>query len=250
MIESAFLLQGSCGKPGQEESLVASELDARGIPFQFYSPKKISRRTLPLTENTLVVGTVDCVHGALKQLKAPIPSSDSYPEPIQKYMHRRCWKSTLGKERDRYSFGTPQPVFIKPSGREKCFTGLVVESEWDFHRIGGVSSQEPVYCSEVVEWVSEYRVYVVEGEIRSVDHYAGDGDQKLDLSVVEDALTTLAEGERALAGFGIDFGLLSTGETALVEMNDGFALGAYAISARDYTDLLIARWESRESNAG
>ena len=46
-----------------------------------------------------------------------------------------------------------------------------------------------------------------------------------------------------MAGFGIDFGLLSTGETALVEMNDGFALGAYAISARDYTDLLIARWE-------
>jgi ATP-grasp domain, R2K clade family 2 len=46
----------------------------------------------------------------------------------------------------------------------------------------------------------------------------------------------------AYAGYAIDFGVLSTGETALVEMNDGFALGAYAIDSQDYTDLICARW--------
>jgi hypothetical protein len=41
----------------------------------------------------------------------------------------------------------------------------------------------------------------------------------------------------------IDFGSLSTGETALVEVNDGFGIGAYADTATEaYMEMLIARW--------
>ena len=41
----------------------------------------------------------------------------------------------------------------------------------------------------------------------------------------------------------MDFGILSSGETCLVEVNDGYSLGRYdGISGADYTDLLIARW--------
>jgi hypothetical protein len=47
----------------------------------------------------------------------------------------------------------------------------------------------------------------------------------------------------APSAYGIDFGVLSTGQTALVEANDGYALGAYEIAEEPYTDLLFTRWK-------
>ncbi|MGM7644396.1 ATP-grasp domain-containing protein [Nocardia sp. JW2] len=40
----------------------------------------------------------------------------------------------------------------------------------------------------------------------------------------------------------MDFGVLANGDTALVEVNDGYALGAYRIAADHYTELVMARW--------
>ena len=40
-----------------------------------------------------------------------------------------------------------------------------------------------------------------------------------------------------------DFGLLTSGETALVEWNDAFALGSYDLDPQLYTDLILTRWE-------
>ena len=53
--------------------------------------------------------------------------------------------------------------------------------------------------------------------------------------------TFCASGE-APAGFALDLGILSTGQVALVEANDGYSLGAYAIAGSPYHDLLEARW--------
>lgn len=50
-----------------------------------------------------------------------------------------------------------------------------------------------------------------------------------------------AASSEASAAYGIDFGLLDTGETALVEANDGYALGAYSIDAVSYARLLFTR---------
>lgn len=47
----------------------------------------------------------------------------------------------------------------------------------------------------------------------------------------------------AKRGYGIDFGVLDDGRTALVELNDGYALGNYGLAAEAYLALCIARWE-------
>jgi hypothetical protein len=36
---------------------------------------------------------------------------------------------------------------------------------------------------------------------------------------------------------------LNSGQIALVEMNDGFAIGAYSIDSKNYTDMIWVRWE-------
>jgi hypothetical protein len=133
-------------------------------------------------------------------------------------------------------------VFVKPSAFRKSFTGRVVGTSGDFMEIGRVSRRQEVWCSDVVTWKSEFRVYVINDEIVGVDHYAGDRDAGLDLGTVARALRAYRESGEAPSAYGIDFGVLATGESALVEANDGYSLGAYELAAKPYTDLLVRRW--------
>lgn len=79
-------------------------------------------------------------------------------------------------------------------------------------------------------------------EIVSVDHYDGDASVALDLDVVNQAVAQFRASGEAPSAYGIDFGVLAAGETALVEANDGYALGAYAIGSAPYTKLVFTRW--------
>ncbi len=133
-------------------------------------------------------------------------------------------------------------MFAKPANRAKIFTGQVFSNPSDFYFVGRTSGREQVWCSEVVNWRSEYRVYVTGQAILSVDHYAGDAGVTLDMSVVRQAVSEYAQSGEAPAAYGIDFGVLASGETALVEANDGFALGGYAIGSAAYGEMMFSRW--------
>lgn len=42
--------------------------------------------------------------------------------------------------------------------------------------------------------------------------------------------------------YGIDFGVTSSGETLLVEVNEGYALGCYGLFPHLYAKLVLTRW--------
>ena len=83
----------------------------------------------------------------------------------------------------------PTKVFIKPLNDTKAFSGLVATSHdaWISYLLEQFPRDFAVWCSELVEMVSEYRVYCVNGEQRAVCHYKGDKDAPLDLAVVNKA---------------------------------------------------------------
>ncbi|KAF3888840.1 MULTISPECIES: ATP-grasp domain-containing protein [Nostocales] len=243
MISKAFIQEQGNGRLRHEEQLVTEELRERGIPITFYTEKRIRRRQLPLDRESLVVGDIPCVLGALKQVGIPEPQPNDYPTSLINFMHRRTWISTLEQLEVGFRNGVYPPTFVKPATRRKRFTGFILESEYDFWQVYGVSRQEKLLCSEVVSWVSEYRVYVVRSQIRSCDCYRGNADVPLDTEKVLCAIQALDSAGESHAGYAIDFGVLASGKTALVEMNDGFALGAYTIDRQNYTDMILARWE-------
>ena len=246
MITSAYLQESSNrGKLSYEGDLLIKGLSQLDIPYQLFTIKRIHRRQLPLTEETLVAGGIDAVHGALKQLGKEIPYSNSYPNSLKPYLHRQVWPSTLAEVRHRFESESFVDFFVKPRGREKCFTGFVCDDYYDFlHHAGHVSGREPVYCADAVNWLTEYRCYIVNGEILSIDHYYGDKQVSLHRPTVEQAVKDLERAGEATASYTLDFGVLATGETSLVERNDGYSVGAYRdISAESYTQFILARWE-------
>jgi hypothetical protein len=243
MFTKAFLEEAGNGKLRHEEELLRAELQGRGIPVTLYTAKRIQRRQLPLSAETFIAGDMDAMHGAMRQLKIEIPPPNDYPKSLLPFMHRRVWTSTLGDVERRVIEGNGEAIFVKPADRRKSFMGRAFISIDDFREIGSVSRRQEVWCSEVVEWVSEYRVYVIGEKVVSVDLYAGDGTFALDSATVEAALAAFRASGEAPSAYGIDFGVLAMGQTALVEANDGYALGAYKISASAYTELLMTRWK-------
>jgi hypothetical protein len=92
-ISRAFIQEHGNGKLRHEEKLVVEELKHRGIPIEFYTEKRIRRRQLPLDLESLVVGDMPCIVGALQQLSIPEPAPNDYPTSLNEFLYRRIWRS-------------------------------------------------------------------------------------------------------------------------------------------------------------
>ena len=180
-----------------------------------------------------------------------MPAHAPYPEVLQPCLHRQVWKEkSLRRVLDRLRAGGA-PVFIKPASGWKRFTGFIPEHADDY-RLSAVSKNIEVWVSEPIQLLSEWRVYVLRAKIHEItfcDH-GGDPALRPDLREIEAAVDTLHHHHLAPAGFVIDFGLTSQGQTALIEMNDGFSFGAYqGVSAQTYWDINWVRWQELVSAA-
>lgn len=182
----------------------------------------------------IVVGYVDTVRGRLRDFGIVTPEMD-YPDELQKYLGRRVWKShinTLNNNPDLW------PVFVK-SVEDKRFTGVVVRTPKDLIGCGSPYEDAECYCSEIVHFVAEWRVFVRYGRIIDVRPYKGDWRVYFDSEVIEQAVRDFTTAPK---GYGIDFGVTDDGRTLLIEVNDGYALGSYGLYYPDYAKLLSARW--------
>lgn len=242
MIRRAFIQESGNGRLEPEMRDLLDGLRQRGIPTELFTRKRLTRRQLPLAGDTLVAGDVPTVLSALRQLGIESPPPNDYPRCQGPWLHRRVWTSTVRRLIDDLLGGSGRALFSKPQARKKRFTGPVFATPADLIHLEGASRSTTLLCSDVVRWRSESRAFVIRGEVIGIRHYAGDPAVGVDEEVVARAVRLLEESGAAKAGYGIDFGLLETGETALVEWNDGFSLGSYGLDTALYTELTVARW--------
>jgi len=198
--------------------------------IHFHNNSKLSESN----KEDIVVGYVGTVRSRLRDFGIIAPEMD-YPEELRKYLGRKIWKTKMNEVNN-----CPEkwPVFVKPL-EDKQFTGVVVHSTKDLIGCGIQGVNQDVYCSEIVNFVAEWRCFVRYGKILSVRQYKGDWRKHYDYRVIENAV---AEFVSAPKGYAIDFGLTDDGRTILIEVNDGYALGCYGLFYIDYAKLLSARW--------
>ena len=189
-----------------------------------------------LSLEDVVVDFVDESREALKYLGVDPTPVSTYPEVLHQYLGRKLWTSTI----DRIA-STPElwPVFVKPRDDSKKFTGVLVRGTGDLLGCGDPSRDTPVWCSNPVNFISEWRCFVRYGGILDVRPYKGKWRSHFDPRIIEEAVESWREKPR---GCALDFGFDAQGRTLLVEVNDGFALGAYGLPPLLYARLLSARW--------
>ena len=188
-------------------------------------------------EVILLSGSIPFVHTALRQLGRPVPIPNDYPEGSECYLHRNITYGTKvnivqGK----------LPLFIKPAKSLKMFTGFVCD-DIDDYRLRGVHNNTQLMFSNVVNWVSEWRYYCSTKSIYEGSHYSGNSSIRPDPYTVHEIIQMLGPSS-SLDAKVFDIGVLDTGETALVEINDAYSVGYYdGVSPMHYQSMISRRWQ-------
>ena len=182
----------------------------------------------------MIVGYFGPVKTRLRDFGLEMPDID-YPDTIQKYYGRKIWRSTMDTINSNPDLWN---VFVKPVSN-KVFTGRVIRSAKDLIGCGICGADQEVYVSEIVDFVSEYRVFIRYGKVIDVRHYKGDWKYYPDHKRIEGCVTDFTDSPQAYA---IDFGVTSKGETLVVEVNASCCVGSYGLDVIDYAKFRSARW--------
>lgn len=237
MSHRAFILKGN------NQYFHSNEFVSENVFCAFYGFSILGWEIVPfyadaipedLNQFDVVVAGIGTFKKAVEQIGVACPNEVDYPIELEEFYGRKMWSDNL---KNVYMQQDKWPIFVKPK-RQKLFTGKYIQSTRD---VIGLSADESieVWCSEPVEFVSEWRCYVRYGQILDVRNYKGDWHIIPNKAIVERAIR---EYTTQTAGYGIDFGVTKDGRTLLVEVNDGFSLGSYGLAPIKYAQLLTARW--------
>ena len=183
-----------------------------------------------------VIGTVSDVKVALERFGVRLEPLD-YPDELLPFTGRRIWKSTLFTIT---SHAEDWHVFVKPVGDIKRFRGTVLDKSEDLIKLGGGLEDIDVWCSEKVNFISEWRLWILNGEIKGLTPYKGRWDVFPDVDILKNAVKAYT---KAPSAYAIDFGVTDTGKTLLVEVSDGYSLGSFGLSPDTYMRILLTRWQ-------
>lgn len=184
-------------------------------------------------KDSIFVGGVGMIRKRLSILNIQPQDEIEYPESLKEFLNRKIWTSTLKQIINEEQLG----IFIKPL-ETKLFQGKVISEFKDFIGLN-YDKEIKVWCSDVVDIVTEWRCFIRYGALLDVRYYKGSWDSQLDISIVENAISKYSEQP---AAFCLDFGVDSTGKHYLIEVNDGHSLGSYGMGAISYAKFLSARW--------
>lgn len=196
---------------------------------------------LEINKDNIVNGWIRSVRKAFQIIGCKEPEEVSIPEELKSFAGRKLWTSTLGEIR-QYE---PE-VFIKPLEGHKLFNGHIRTGELkDLIYTASYPDETKVLVSEVVNFITEYRGFVLDGKLIGLKHYKGDFKRMINVSIVEEAIKQYTASPIA---YSIDFGLDIDMRTILVEVNDAFSLGCYGLDSILYAKMISARWDEIVNN--
>lgn len=175
---------------------------------------------------------------------------ETYPTALELFLGRKITKTTLSELKDQFEIGNIGQIFLKPQ-KQKLFTGFVAKKRTDFLRIVGVDDSTIIYTSDIVNFISEYRVYVNQKNYFADDGiigcalYHGDALVFPDPKKIKEIVQHFNKNGAPVA-YALDVGVCVKHrkyQTLVVEVNDSTCLGNYGIPSTLYAQMIEARWE-------
>ena len=238
----AFVKTNNGTFPNVNFFLAWEAFNTMGYSVTLFEEKDID--TLEVTPDTPVFAGVTIFRKIIDKMGVNYPPFDCYPEVLSNFYVRNIRKSTLGEVKNQFHKDSKK-VFVKPV-KPKVFTGVVLESLLNLIPIARVPDETPVYVCEPMEILSEYRVYVHDGDILGVKHYYGDWDLTPKKFFVEEVVKAYKPSPVA---YGVDIGT-NKDLQFVIEANDGCNLGNYGLDSIYYGEMIVARWFEIISQGG
>lgn len=193
--------------------------------------------------STLPLGSVEFIREVFALIGKNEPPNISYPDCLSSWLNRAVTETTLDHIHGE--------VFVKPLAT-KCFTGFVFNSQNPSESaieqkdtIAALPGSTPVWVSDPVSFVSEWRFYIENNQVLGHGRY-DDGPDDATMPSLMDVHEMVLQFSKhtAPSAYSIDVGILDNGKTTLVECNDAWALGLYkgTMTPKKYMDMLTTRW--------
>lgn len=191
---------------------------------------------VPFNKNVVLVSDIDDTLEYFKRNLINIPSALNIPEKLNsmEFLKRKVTKMDIDEDFKALDL----PVFIKPLRVKKFESGVAKKKEtinWLYNSYYG----EKAIVSEVLNIVSEFRVYVHNHEAKGINCYAGDCTKTPNGEFINKAIEVY---KNSPVSYTLDVGVTDTGETILIECNDFWSIGNYGLDARVYVKMLRDRW--------
>ena len=203
-----------------------------------------SLEQLKLLRSYIFVGGTHSLLKIIDLMQVHKPLTYNPHEYLPGYCNRNIYRTTLAKAREITKAGC-DPFFMKPAEDTKVFTGYVVRSEIDLLKINSLSDELPILISDIMDIKSEYRCFVNRKNLLDIRHYNGDFRLFPNFNIIEQAIKDFTNQP---VSYTLDFAILADGSMALIEINDGYALGYCGIHPVPYCKFLEDRWMEIASN--
>lgn len=194
-------------------------------------------------KNDIIVGSVESTKVFWNAVGIQTPKYIGYPECLNEFYGRTIKRTRFGK-----ITANDLPIFIKPIYDVKLFTGFVLEKSTTLHNIGmyysNINPNTAVYTSEVIDIVSEYRVFVHKNQIVGIKHYSGDFLTFPKHSSIYKMIDSYKD--EAPISYTLDVGIVTnidSEKTIIIEINDFWAIGGYGLDGKTYCRMLIDRFQ-------
>lgn len=191
----------------------------------------------PIEKEDIIIGSVEMTINFLNELGIEPPKYLGYPDELKPWLKRDIKVLKFQDLPNTY------PYFIKPYMGVKQFTGDIIEKESNLQTIKHFDNlpddyNELVYCSDCIDIISEYRCFIFENKLMGIQYYKGDFKQYPNVDEIENMISSW---QTSPVAYTLDVGVLKDGSTALVEVNDMWAIGSYGFNSRDYTLMCVRR---------
>lgn len=171
------------------------------------------------------IGSVEWTRAYAAARAVALPKFATYPRGLRRWMGRQMH---VGYFHEAFPH-----EFVKPM-ETKSFTGAIRSEITET-----VDPDEWCCICEPVQFVAEWRLYILRGRVATWAQYGEGDDAEPDLAAVAQMLQAWP----GPAGWALDVGRLDDGRQVLVEANDGWALGFYkGADPVAYLEVISARW--------
>lgn len=193
-----------------------------------------------LSKNEMIYAGVPIMIKAFEKFGGQLPGPLDIPGNLTHFCGRNIQTSTL---KALYE-STDYPIFVKPAEKGKLFCGQVVSCKEELSLFQYVDVNNgwdtKVMSSEVIKIDSEFRCFIIKGEIYDCRKYKGEFSSIPNFDVIKECVKSYKNSPIAYA---LDFGVTNDGRTVLIEANDAYSLGPYGFDSYNYSRMMILRWK-------
>lgn len=195
------------------------------------------------TENMLVSG-IDQIRGVFRDCEIHVPLID-YPDDLQEFYHRSINRLPWGEIKL-----FEHPVWVKSLSPKGFICPSIIRGPWETtydppdYGMANLEDDDLLWTSDILDIKAEWRAFCIDGEVVDVRSYSSNAWQTSFDSNKINAATK--QWSQIPHGCSMDWAVCNINgkeETVLLEVNDGWALGAYGLDPSLYFQLLKVRWE-------